>query len=50
VLSLSSAAPHLFGDRLPAFTDELRELLRKASPSGVFSEQLQDMRLFLWSA
>ncbi|HEX4431699.1 MAG TPA: class I SAM-dependent methyltransferase [Frankiaceae bacterium] len=50
VLSLSGAAPHLFGDRLPAFTDELRELLRKASPSGVFSEQLQDMRLFLWSA
>jgi SAM-dependent methyltransferase len=50
VLSLSSAAPHLFGDRLPEFTDDLRRLLRSASPSAVFSEQLQDMRLFLWRA
>jgi hypothetical protein len=47
VLSLSSAAPHLFGDRLPGLTDDLRRLLRAASPSGVFSEQLQDMRLLL---
>ena len=50
VLSLSSAAPHLFGDRLPEFAEELRRLLRVASPSGLFAEQLQDMRLFLWRA
>lgn len=50
VLSLSSAAPHLFGDRLPEFTDHLRRLLRTASPDGGFAEQLQDMRLVLWRA
>jgi SAM-dependent methyltransferase len=48
VLSLSSAAPHLFGDRLPMFLDDLRQMLRQASPSGMFAEQLQDMRLFVW--
>jgi uncharacterized protein (TIGR02246 family) len=48
VLSLSSAAPHLFGDRLPAFLDHLRQVLQEASPSGMFTEQLQDMRLLAW--
>lgn len=48
VLSLSSAAPHLFDDRLAAFLGDLRQLLREASPSGSFTEQLQDMRLFVW--
>ena len=50
VLSLSSAAPHLFADRLPAFVDDLRRLLRSVSTSGVFSEQFQDIRLFLWTS
>jgi len=50
VLSLSSAAPHLFGDRLTDFVDDLKQLLRAASPARLFSEQLQDMRLFLWRA
>jgi SAM-dependent methyltransferase len=48
VLSLSSAAPHLFGDRLPAFLDDLRQMLWEASPSGMFTEQLQDIRMFAW--
>ena len=48
VLSLSSATPHLFGNRLPAFLDDLRRLLRDTSPSRMFSEQLQDIRLFVW--
>jgi uncharacterized protein (TIGR02246 family) len=48
VLSLSSSAPHLFGERLPAFLHDLRQMLREASPSRMFAEQLQDMRLFLW--
>ena len=50
VLSLSSAAPHLFDDRLATFTEDLRRLLRATSPSGRFSEQLQDMRLSVWRA
>jgi SAM-dependent methyltransferase len=48
VLSLSSAAPHLFGERLSDFVEELRRLLRSTAADGVFSEQLQDIRLFLW--
>ena len=48
VLSLSSAAPHLFGERLGDFVEDLRHLLRSTAPDGVFSEQLQDIRLFLW--
>jgi SAM-dependent methyltransferase len=48
VLSLSSAAPHLFGERLADFVEELRQLLRQTAPDGLFSEQLQDIRLFLW--
>jgi SAM-dependent methyltransferase len=49
VLSLSSAAPHLFADRLEDFLDDLRSLLRDSSPERVFSEQLQDISLHLWS-
>jgi hypothetical protein len=30
------------------FLDDLRQMLRQASPSGMFAEQLQDMRLFVW--
>jgi hypothetical protein len=28
--------PHLFGDRVEEFADEVRELLRERSPDGVF--------------
>jgi SAM-dependent methyltransferase len=48
VLSLSSATPHLFGQRLPEFDRKLRELLRGASPSGLFSERLPPMALDFW--
>jgi SAM-dependent methyltransferase len=36
VLSMSFAAPHLFGDRLAAFEADLRTLLAAHSPSGRF--------------
>jgi SAM-dependent methyltransferase len=48
VFSLSSAAPHLFGDRLQSFEHELRGLLRAASPSGRFSERARAVALDLW--
>src|SRR3954454_24938262 len=48
VFSLSSAAPHLFGSRLPAFEADLRSLLRTVSPGGTFAEQQRDITLSLW--
>ena len=48
VYSVSSSAPHLFEDRLAAFESELRRLLAKASPSGVFSQQTGDTALGIW--
>lgn len=50
VFSLSSAAPHLFGQRLADFERELRELLRSASPDGRFAEKTRDIDLALWRA
>jgi hypothetical protein len=38
VYSLSSAAPHLVGDRLERFDTELRQLLAEAADDGRFSE------------
>ena len=48
VYSLSSAAPHLFGDRQAAFEADLRELLRRSSPSGRFYERARDIELVIW--
>lgn len=45
VLSTSSTAPHLFGNRLPDFIQDLRTLLFKMSPEGRFSVALSDNRL-----
>lgn len=45
VLSTSSTAPHLFGDRLDDFIRDLRGLLVDASPTGRFSVALSDNRL-----
>jgi SAM-dependent methyltransferase len=45
VLSTSSTAPHLFGERLDAFVDDLRGLLLDASPAGRFSIALSNNRL-----
>lgn len=48
VLSMSSSAPHLFGDRLDEFERDLRTLLHRASPSGVFSVVLPDNLVTIW--
>jgi hypothetical protein len=45
VLSMSSTAPHLFGEHLAEFEDDLRKLLVDASPAGGFSVRLADNRL-----
>jgi SAM-dependent methyltransferase len=48
VFSLSSAAPHLFGDRVSDFEGELRALLVAVSPEGLFSEQMRETAIDLW--
>jgi len=45
VLSTSSTAPHLFGDRLDDYLRDLRRLLVDQSPEGRFSVALSDNRL-----
>ncbi|WP_439379424.1 class I SAM-dependent methyltransferase [Amycolatopsis lexingtonensis] len=44
VFSLSSAAPHLFGDRLPEFEAELRQLLR-----GTYTERFGEIAVDVWT-
>ncbi len=46
--SSSGTAPHLFGERLPAFEADLRTLLLNASPKGLFSVNLSDNELKVW--
>lgn len=48
VFSVSSAAPHLFGDRAGAFEAELRGLLADVSPEGHFSEQIRTAAIDVW--
>lgn len=48
VYSLSSAAPHLFGDRLKQFDGELRGLLVEAADDGCFSEQMRSITVDIW--
>lgn len=48
VFSLSSSAPHLFAERLPAFAIELRDLLADASPSGRFAEREVSTGVVIW--
>jgi SAM-dependent methyltransferase len=48
VLSTSWTAPHLFGTRLSRFETDLGELLRDASPAGLFALPLPDNRLRIW--
>jgi SAM-dependent methyltransferase len=45
VLSTSSTAPHLFGERLGDFVDDLRSLLHETSPDGLFTVVLSENRL-----
>jgi SAM-dependent methyltransferase len=46
-LSMSYAAPHLFGDRLDAFTADVRALLNSRSPSGLFWDWPGDTEILL---
>ncbi|GLY40369.1 methyltransferase [Amycolatopsis sp. NBRC 101858] len=48
VFSLSSAAPHLFGDRRAEFEADLRAVLHRASPAGTFTERLREIAVDLW--
>lgn len=48
VFSLSSTAPHLFGDRQQDYEEDLREILAEASPAGRFSVRLPDNVLRIW--
>lgn len=45
---LSSAAPHVFGDRLDALDADLRHLLAATSDDGRFSEWMRAIDLDLW--
>jgi SAM-dependent methyltransferase len=45
--SLSSSAPHLFGDRVDEFASEVRELLKVRSPEGVFWDWPGDTEVVL---
>jgi SAM-dependent methyltransferase len=46
-LSLSWSAPHLYGDRLEDFTQDVRSLLAKRSPEGVFWDWPGDTEVVL---
>lgn len=50
VYSLSGSAPHLFGERQPAFEADLRSLLRETAPEGWFADQPSDTEVFIWKA
>jgi len=45
--SLSSSAPHLFGDRLDDFAHEVRDLLAERSPDGTFWDWPGDTEIVL---
>ncbi|MET8349516.1 class I SAM-dependent methyltransferase [Micromonospora sp. NPDC005206] len=48
VFSLSSSAPHLFADRLPAFEADLRRLLSEAARDGRFAERRRGIDVVIW--
>ncbi|MGY1697407.1 hypothetical protein ACI780_21130 [Geodermatophilus sp. SYSU D00814] len=48
VFSLSSAAPHLFGNRVGDVEAGLRQLLAAAGPDGRFSEQMAGTTVDVW--
>lgn len=39
---LDLRAPHLLGDRIASFEADLRDLLMRSSPSGLYSARLSD--------
>jgi len=48
VLSMSFSAPHLFGDRLPTFVEDLRALLTREGRENGFAERVPDALLKFW--
>ena len=48
IFSLSSSTPRLFGKRRDAFEADLRQLLRDANPTGIFSEQMREIAVDIW--
>ena len=48
VFAHSGTAPHLFGDRLPDFEQDLRAVLEAASPTGRFSQPTRDLELLFY--
>ena len=48
VFSRSDSAPHLFGERLGDFEQDLRALLRETSVDGSFAELLPDTEIMTW--
>ncbi|MFD8967072.1 class I SAM-dependent methyltransferase [Streptomyces sp. NPDC059568] len=48
VFSMSSSAPHLFGERLGEFTADLDRLLCEHSALGRFSERQPSTEIFIW--
>lgn len=48
VFSLSSSAPHLFGDQLADFEHDLRARLTASSDAGFFTEQIPDLALVFY--
>lgn len=48
VHSHSGSAPGLFGDRLGAFDADLRALLARAAPRGLFAEHVPDTEVNAW--
>jgi SAM-dependent methyltransferase len=49
IFSVTSSAPHLFGDRLAEFEQDLRQVLRSASPDGRFCEVSEPIQLIVWT-
>jgi hypothetical protein len=45
--SLSSSAPHLFGDRVDEFATEVRQLLTSRSHEGIFWDWPGDTEVIL---
>ncbi len=44
----SDSAPHLYGEQVGQFERDLRSLLHKVSPQGVFAERLPDTMIWIW--
>ncbi|CAM3259340.1 class I SAM-dependent methyltransferase [Stackebrandtia soli] len=48
VYSMSSSAPHLFGEHLNDFEAELGSLLQQVSPGGLFAERQPSTEIIIW--